>query len=87
MSHLRDAASWYWPGRTHCYGMFTPRGARPSKVEASPAEAAALSTPWVAALTTHRRPNQREGRGIGRDGDGNQPSADDDAYQGCSGKG
>jgi hypothetical protein len=50
MSHLRDAAWWYWPGGAHCYGMFALRGARPSEVEASPAEAA-LSIPWVAAFS------------------------------------
>ena len=50
MSHLRDAASWYWPGRTHSYGMFVTRGARRSKVEVSPAEAA-QSTPWVVAFS------------------------------------
>jgi hypothetical protein len=58
MSHLRDAASWYWPGRTHSYGMFVTRGVRRSKVEVSPAEAA-QSTPWVAAFSGS--PKKEEG--------------------------
>jgi glutaredoxin 3 len=39
VSHLRDAASWYWPGETCWHGPFVGRGVEPSQVEAGAAEA------------------------------------------------
>jgi hypothetical protein len=33
LSHLEDAASWYWPGRTCWYGAFAPRRLVPGEPE------------------------------------------------------
>jgi hypothetical protein len=33
VSHLRDAASWYWPGRRCWYGVFAPRRLVPGEPE------------------------------------------------------
>jgi hypothetical protein len=42
VSHLEDAASWYWPGRTCWYGVFDPRRPVPGEPERQPG----ASTPF-----------------------------------------
>ena len=39
MSHLRGAASWYWPGVTRWQDLFAKRDVRPSR-DSQPAEQA-----------------------------------------------
>jgi hypothetical protein len=44
VSHLEDAASWYWPGRTCWYGVFAPRRLVPGE----PGRQPGASTPFSA---------------------------------------
>jgi hypothetical protein len=71
VNHLRDAASWYWPGRMSWYEPFARRGVRSSKPDATEAVGRASgggpSSPGPTEAKQARSPNGLFASGWGQE--------------------